>query len=93
MIHLTKRSVEFLKALPNKVDYKSEPALAACGHRKANEDDWCRVEDVRAILRKEVIVTINSHHRKQGKAWIRDVQIPTCPVCAVMLDKLLSEKT
>jgi hypothetical protein len=90
MTHLTQRAVEFLKAFPDKADYESEPGQTACRQRRVKGDDWCRVEDVRSILGKETIVMIDNH---RGSAWIRDVQPPTCPVCAVMLDKLLVEKT
>jgi hypothetical protein len=84
LVHVTKRALEWLRAHRSgqkRTPYVSPPGVSACGVRS---EDWCRTEDVRAILNGE-------HHavlwNGPNSAFRRRVLMPTCPKCAVLLDQ------
>lgn len=92
VIHLTVRAVEWLHRIRFEpgTAFETPAAVTACGadrEKRAGPKDWCRVEDVRALV----------HGNSRARLWdvdrtrsiYRDVTIPTCPRCAVLLDQAL----
>lgn len=91
MAHVAKRALEWLgnhksghDKIPyghDKTPYVSPPGVSACG---VSSGEWCRTEDVRAILAGEHHATVWDG---PGRTFRRRVLMPTCPQCAVILDQ------
>lgn len=84
VIHLTTRALEWLAGTKN---YTTDVGTPACGAVRAKRFNWCRAEDVRAMVKKwEHAYLLNARGEMTTR---KEVIHPTCPTCAVLLDEAL----